>query len=157
MVKAMQHGVLPRTLNVDEPSPYIDWTAGEVELLTQAAEWPATDDRPRRAGVSSFGISGTNAHLILEEAPTEEPVAAEVRSIDRPPVVPVVVSGKSAEALAAQAGRLRSHLLERPELGVLDVAFSAVRWVRVWLLSIRCSPRRWTRCVHSSTGCWASR
>ncbi|MFG2747845.1 SDR family NAD(P)-dependent oxidoreductase, partial [Streptomyces xanthophaeus] len=126
MVKAMQHGVLPQTLNVDEPSPHIDWTAGEVELLTQAAEWPATDDRPRRAGVSSFGISGTNAHLILEEAPTEEPVAAEVVPEHRLPVVPVVVSGKSAEALAAQAGRLRSHLLERPELGVLDVAFSAV-------------------------------
>ncbi|MFD8953932.1 SDR family NAD(P)-dependent oxidoreductase [Streptomyces xanthophaeus] len=126
MVKAMQHGVLPQTLNVDEPSPHIDWTAGEVELLTEAAEWPASADRPRRAGVSSFGVSGTNAHLILEEAPAEEPVAAEVPSTNRPVVVPVVVSGKSAEALAAQAGRLRSHLLERPELDVVDVAFSAV-------------------------------
>ncbi len=76
--------------------------------------------------MSSFGVSGTNAHLILEEAPAEEPVAASVPSTHRPPVVPVVVSGKSAEALAAQAGRLRSHLLERPELDVVDVAFSAV-------------------------------
>ncbi|MEU9110096.1 SDR family NAD(P)-dependent oxidoreductase [Streptomyces xanthophaeus] len=126
MVKAMQHGVLPRTLNVDEPSPHIDWTAGEVELLTEATEWPASVDRPRRAGVSSFGVSGTNAHLILEEAPAEEPVAAEVVLTNRPPVVPVVVSGKSAGALAAQAGRLRSHLLERPDLDVVDVAFSAV-------------------------------
>ncbi|MFD7099894.1 SDR family NAD(P)-dependent oxidoreductase [Streptomyces xanthophaeus] len=127
MVKAMQRGVLPRTLNVDEPSPHIDWTAGEVELLTEAAEWPASADRPRRAGVSSFGVSGTNAHLILEEAPATEPAAtSDGGSVVVPPVVPVVVSGKSAEALAAQAGRLRSHLLERPELGVLDVAFSAV-------------------------------
>ncbi|MGW6951433.1 SDR family NAD(P)-dependent oxidoreductase [Streptomyces xanthophaeus] len=123
MVKAMQHGVLPQTLNVDEPSPYIDWTAGEVELLTQAAEWPASADRPRRAGVSSFGVSGTNAHLILEEAPAAQPAPA---SDGGSPVVPVVVSGKSAEALAAQAGRLRSHLLAYPELDVLDVAFSAV-------------------------------
>ncbi|MGW7117861.1 beta-ketoacyl synthase N-terminal-like domain-containing protein, partial [Streptomyces xanthophaeus] len=125
MVKAMQHGVLPQTLNVDEPSPHIDWTAGEVELLTEAAEWPASADRPRRAGVSSFGVSGTNAHVIIEGAP-ELPVAAEVVPVNRPPVVPVVVSGKSAEALAAQAGRLRSHLLAYPELDVVDVAFSAV-------------------------------
>ncbi|MFD7099546.1 SDR family NAD(P)-dependent oxidoreductase, partial [Streptomyces xanthophaeus] len=123
MVMAMQHGVLPQTLNVDEPSPHIDWTAGEVELLTEAAEWPASADRPRRAGVSSFGVSGTNAHLILEEAPAAQPAPA---SDGGSPVVPVLVSGKSAEALAAQAGRLRSHLLERPELDVVDVAFSAV-------------------------------
>ncbi len=127
MVKAMQHGVLPQTLNVDAPSPHIDWTAGAVELLTEAAEWPATGDRPRRAGVSSFGVSGTNAHLILEEAPAEQPVAASGEgSRARPPVVPVVVSGKSGEALAAQAGRLRAHLLARPELDVLDVAYSTV-------------------------------
>ncbi|WP_411104557.1 SDR family NAD(P)-dependent oxidoreductase [Streptomyces sp. cmx-4-9] len=127
MVKAMQHGVLPQTLNVDAPSPHIDWTTGAVELLTEATEWPATGDRPRRAGVSSFGISGTNAHLILEEAPAEQPAAASVEgSRVRPPVVPVVVSGKSGEALAAQAGRLRGHLLARPELDVLDVAYSAV-------------------------------
>ncbi|MFF6830236.1 beta-ketoacyl synthase N-terminal-like domain-containing protein, partial [Streptomyces longwoodensis] len=125
MVKAMQHGMLPRTLNVDEPSPHIDWDAGDVALLTEPHEWPAETERPRRAGVSSFGISGTNAHVIIEEAPAVEEPAAEVTVI-RPPVVPVVVSGKSADALAGQAERLRSHVANRAELDVVDVAFSAV-------------------------------
>ncbi|MEU5117204.1 beta-ketoacyl synthase N-terminal-like domain-containing protein, partial [Streptomyces longwoodensis] len=125
MVKAMQHGMLPRTLNVDEPSPHIDWDAGDVALLTEPREWPAETERPRRAGVSSFGISGTNAHVIIEEAPAVEVPAAEVAVI-RPPVVPVVVSGKSTDALAGQAERLRSHMANRAELNVVDVAFSAV-------------------------------
>ncbi|MEV7417054.1 SDR family NAD(P)-dependent oxidoreductase, partial [Streptomyces sp. NPDC089919] len=125
MVKAMQHGVLPQTLNVDAPSPHIDWSAGEVELLTRAVQWPAADGRPRRAGVSSFGISGTNAHLILEEAPAAETPEAPATTPATGPV-PVVLSGKSPEALVAQAERLRAHLAERPELAVLDVAYSAV-------------------------------
>jgi rifamycin polyketide synthase modules 1, 2 and 3 len=105
MVQALRHGVLPATLHVDAPTPEVDWSAGAVELLTEARDWPR-NDRPRRAGVSSFGISGTNAHLILEEAPAEAPV------LDEPPsdgVVPLVVSARSAGSLAAQAGRLASY------------------------------------------------
>jgi acyl transferase domain-containing protein/NADPH:quinone reductase-like Zn-dependent oxidoreductase/acyl carrier protein len=124
MVQALRHGVLPPTLHVDEPSPHVDWTAGQVVLQTEAEAWPVVGDRPRRAGVSSFGISGTNAHVILEEAPAEAaaPSAAEPA---RSPAVPVLVSGKSPDAVRAQAERLRAHLLARPELDLLDVAYSA--------------------------------
>ncbi|MFE9747849.1 SDR family NAD(P)-dependent oxidoreductase [Saccharothrix saharensis] len=98
VVEAMRHGVLPRTLHVDEPSPHVDWSAGSVELLTQAREWVV--DRPRRAAVSSFGISGTNAHVVLEQAPAQ----AEVERVDGP--VPVVVSARTPQALADQLARL---------------------------------------------------
>ncbi|WP_157530942.1 type I polyketide synthase, partial [Microtetraspora niveoalba] len=100
MVQAMRHGVLPATLHVDEPSPHVDWSAGAVELLTEARAWPSAD-RPRRAGVSSFGISGTNAHVIIEAAPVVE--VERVAGVAGPVVWPV--SGRSVEALAAQAGR----------------------------------------------------
>ncbi|KMS69734.1 beta-ketoacyl synthase, partial [Streptomyces leeuwenhoekii] len=102
MVEALRHGVLPATLHVAEPTPEADWSAGAVELLTEAREWPR-EGRPRRAGVSSFGVSGTNAHLILEEAP-EEPRAEEPREPSG--VVPLVVSARKAGSLARQAGRL---------------------------------------------------
>ncbi|WP_455431164.1 SDR family NAD(P)-dependent oxidoreductase [Streptomyces anandii] len=121
MVMAMRHGVLPRTLHVDEPSPHVDWSAGAVSLLTEAREWPDTG-RPRRAGVSSFGISGTNAHTIIEQAPQEEPAAAV--SASRLPSVPLVLTAKTADALRAQAERLRDRLVADPELAPLDVAYS---------------------------------
>ncbi|WP_345006407.1 beta-ketoacyl synthase N-terminal-like domain-containing protein, partial [Streptosporangium album] len=121
MVQAMRHSVLPRTLHVDEPSAQVDWSAGDVRLLTEAVEWPQIG-RPRRAGVSSFGISGTNAHVIIEQAPEEaEPSPARPASI---PVVPWTLSARSKEALRAQAGRLLAHVNELPELDVLDVGFS---------------------------------
>ncbi|MGI8331397.1 SDR family NAD(P)-dependent oxidoreductase [Actinomadura scrupuli] len=141
MVMAMRHGMLPPTLHVDAPSPHVDWQAGQVELLTEAEPWPASE-RPRRAGVSSFGISGTNAHVILEEPPAldeepaddaHEPSRSPVHDEEPvespnavPPVVPVLVSARSEVALRAQAERLRSHLLSRPESEPVDVGFSAV-------------------------------
>ncbi|MGV9848187.1 SDR family NAD(P)-dependent oxidoreductase, partial [Streptomyces sp. NPDC003442] len=125
MVLAMRHGVLPKTLHVDEPSPHVEWSAGAVELLTDAVEWPESG-RPRRAGVSSFGISGTNAHVILEQAPT---APSEAESSDEPgalapSAVPWVVSGRSEPALRAQASRLASFAGERSELPIVDVALS---------------------------------
>nr|APD71871.1 type I polyketide synthase 6 [Streptomyces sp.] len=120
MVMAMRHGVLPATLHVDEPTSHVDWSAGAVELLTQAQEWPELD-RPRRAGISSFGISGTNAHLIVEQV-TE--IEAPVEELSVPGPVPWVVSGKSGAALSEQADRLVSFLEERPELDVVAVGRS---------------------------------
>ncbi|MBI0301273.1 polyketide synthase, partial [Streptomyces sp. PRKS01-29] len=95
MVMALDREVLPRTLHVDQPSSHVDWDAGAVELLTEAVAWPR-GERVRRAGVSSFGVSGTNAHVILEEAPAEESVGGDVAPGVTPGVVPWVVSGRSA-------------------------------------------------------------
>ncbi|WP_308425220.1 ketoacyl-synthetase C-terminal extension domain-containing protein, partial [Wenjunlia tyrosinilytica] len=108
---AMRHGVLPRTLHADEPSSHVDWSAGAVELLAVEREWSSIEGRPRRAGVSSFGISGTNAHVIVEQTP------ADVRSgegeaasgVGEPPVVPLVLSAMADGALRDQAERLLSH------------------------------------------------
>ncbi|MFI6457765.1 SDR family NAD(P)-dependent oxidoreductase, partial [Streptosporangium amethystogenes] len=126
MVLAMRHGVLPKTLHVDAPSSHVDWSAGAVELLTESAEWPETG-HPRRAGVSSFGVSGTNAHVILEQG--SETSEGEDTPQDRVPdegVVPVLVSGHTAGALRAQAERLASHVEGHREVALMDTAFSLV-------------------------------
>jgi acyl transferase domain-containing protein len=144
VVQAIRHGVMPQTLHAEEPSPHIDWSAGEVKLLTKPQAWPDSG-RPRRAAVSSFGVSGTNAHVIIEQAP--EPVAAqddtaveragaEAAAVERAgtrvvaveragnevadgsvgtSLVPLVVSAKSPDALRAQAQRL-AEWLARSEL-----------------------------------------
>nr|QGA70078.1 type I polyketide synthase [Streptomyces sp.] len=112
MVMAMRHEVLPRTLHVDQPSTKVDWNAGQVRLLTQERPWPRTD-RPRRAGVSSFGISGTNVHTIIEEAPAGEPAPDTDTDAAPAPLLPLVLSGATPEALAAQAARL-SAVADRP-------------------------------------------
>uniref|UniRef100_UPI000AC81DD2 type I polyketide synthase n=1 Tax=Streptomyces griseoruber TaxID=1943 RepID=UPI000AC81DD2 len=126
MVLAMRHGLLPRTLHVDRPTTHVDWTAGRVELLTEARPWPATD-RPRLAGVSSFGVSGTNAHVILEQ-PDPEPAAPATPA--RPPAAPprttlaYAVSGRSAPALRAQAAALHARLRTDETVAPHDLAWS---------------------------------
>ncbi|WP_424187264.1 beta-ketoacyl synthase N-terminal-like domain-containing protein [Actinokineospora sp. G85] len=121
MVQAIRHGVLPKTLHVDAPSSEVDWSGGSVRLLTEARPWPEVD-RPRRAGVSAFGISGTNAHVIVEQhrpAPPEPEAATR-----KPDTVPWLLSGRSRAALRAQAAKLRAHVLAHPEHTLLDVGRS---------------------------------
>ncbi|MFD5655828.1 type I polyketide synthase, partial [Streptomyces sp. NPDC127039] len=113
MIQAMHHGVLPRTLHVDEPTPHVDWSAGAVRLLTEDHTWTTPDDRPRRAAVSSFGISGTNAHIILEQ-PVHEEEPAEEPGDDG--LTPWVVSARSPEALREQAARLRTLADATPQV-----------------------------------------
>ncbi|UGQ12399.1 SDR family NAD(P)-dependent oxidoreductase [Yinghuangia sp. ASG 101] len=107
MVMAMRHGVLPRTLHVDEPSPHVDWSAGAVELLTEARPWPESSG-PRRAAVSSFGISGTNAHVILEQADEADEFTArdEPAEVPSTALVPWPLSARNAAALRDVASRL---------------------------------------------------
>ncbi|SHN34426.1 type I polyketide synthase, partial [Streptomyces yunnanensis] len=130
MVMAMRHGVLPKTLHVDEPTPKVDWSAGAVSLLTEQIEWPQTGE-PRRAGVSSFGVSGTNAHVVLEQPPTAEPESepkqvpkSDSQSKPVTDVVPLVLSGATEQALRAQAARLLSYVDSTPDLRPADVGFS---------------------------------
>ncbi|WP_344663244.1 type I polyketide synthase, partial [Catenulispora subtropica] len=146
-VLALQNQTMPRTLHAEEPSPHIDWSAGRVRLLQEPVPW-APGERTRRAGVSSFGISGTNAHVILEEPPGPEDFVDEVEAdgdgeggaAEAVEIAPAdhqdhailtpsdrtvwLVAGRSADGLAGQAGRLREFALARPELEPADVAWS---------------------------------
>ncbi|WP_329101682.1 type I polyketide synthase [Micromonospora sp. NBC_01699] len=123
MVMALRHELLPRTLHVDEPSPQVDWATGDVRLLTEPVPW-RRDGRPRRAGVSSFGLSGTNAHVIIEEAPADPDAAPAPTPRPAGPAVPLTVSARTAATLAEQADRLHEHLLGNPALDLADVGYS---------------------------------
>ncbi|MGW0770453.1 SDR family NAD(P)-dependent oxidoreductase [Streptomyces sp. NPDC002676] len=132
MVLAMRHGVLPATLHVDEPSRHVDWSAGDIELAVRAVPWPESG-QPRRAGVSSFGVSGTNAHLILEQAPADEGAApASAPEGAAPageglPVLPWVLSGRGEHGLRGQAARLAEFVDAHPELDALHTARALTR------------------------------
>ncbi|OBG28373.1 type I polyketide synthase [Mycobacterium sp. 852002-51057_SCH5723018] len=130
MIAALNHDSLPPTLNVDRPSPHIDWSAGTVRLVTEPVPWPDTE-HPRTAAVSSFGISGTNAHVILQEAPNPSAESADAHppAEQAPDAVDFglamwPVSARTPSALSAQADRLHRHLIGHPELDLTDVAYS---------------------------------
>ncbi|MDO0939351.1 SDR family NAD(P)-dependent oxidoreductase [Streptomyces sp. DG2A-72] len=127
MIQSMRHGVLPKTLHVDEPTPIVDWEAGDVELLTDARSWTTEDGRPRRAAVSSFGFGGTNAHVVVEEdqapAPEAERPEAQPAAV-LPGAVPWLVSGKTAGALRDQARRLYRYVNASQELACPNVGFT---------------------------------
>jgi acyl transferase domain-containing protein len=149
MVLALQNGLLPRTLHAEQPSPHIDWSSGQVKLLTEATPWEPTEERPRRAGVSGFGMSGTNVHIILSDAPAEEPAAepdADAaptgdEAVEQPAAVDMaepelevlsadaasvwLVSSRTEAGLGAQAQRLAEFTTDaRTELTPGDVAWS---------------------------------
>jgi FkbH-like protein len=124
MVLALRHGELPRTLHVDEPSRHVDWATGQVRLLTESRPWPRSD-RPRRAGISSFGYSGTNAHVILEEAAEPDEPAPDRGPLTTP--VPWLLSARTAEGVRRQAERLRERLATDPGLDPRDVALTLSR------------------------------
>ncbi|MEC3981727.1 type I polyketide synthase [Amycolatopsis sp. H20-H5] len=122
MIMALRHGVLPPTLHVDAPSSHVDWSAGGVAVTTQRMAWPETG-RPRRAGVSSFGISGTNAHVILEQAPATTPASAESERVVPETTVPWLLSARTERGLRAQARNLLAFLAAGPR-DPADIAFS---------------------------------
>ncbi|WP_425264332.1 type I polyketide synthase, partial [Streptomyces bungoensis] len=137
MVMALRHGLLPATLHAGTPTPEVDWSAGTVRLLDDAVPWPETG-RPRRAGVSSFGMSGTNAHVVIQQAPDEPahqdtttggaqrtgPAAPDTAPARVLPLVPAPLSARTSDGLRAQAGRLLAHLRDHPGLGLADLGLS---------------------------------
>ncbi|WP_420719719.1 type I polyketide synthase, partial [Streptomyces sp. NRRL WC-3618] len=155
MVMAMRHGLLPATLHVDRPTSHVDWSAGAVELLTEPRQWPEREEGPRRAGISSFGVSGTNAHVIVEQAPADapqdaansgpgaegsagdtgaEPAVGDAESAADAGVpavagpAPWPISGRTPKALRAQAARLREHLLTAPDLAADPAGRADLGW-----------------------------
>ncbi|WSI52624.1 type I polyketide synthase [Streptomyces cyaneofuscatus] len=121
MIQAIRHGVMPRSLYAEEPTPHADWGAGAVELLDRAQPWPQAG-RPRRAAVSSFGFGGTNAHVIIEEPPA--PASAPAARAAQLPAIPLILAAKSPEALRAQARRLLHHIEATPDLAPRDIAYT---------------------------------
>ncbi|MFC5165695.1 SDR family NAD(P)-dependent oxidoreductase, partial [Nonomuraea angiospora] len=146
MVLAAREGLLPQTLHITTPTTHVDWEQGQIRLLQHPQDWPHNADKPRRAAISSFGISGTNAHLILEQAPhpavvsTDTGTGAGTRAgagtgagagtragAEAPPslpLVPVALSARDQTSLAAQAARLAGHLTTHPDLPLHDIALS---------------------------------
>ncbi|MFI7447254.1 type I polyketide synthase, partial [Nonomuraea sp. NPDC049714] len=133
MVLALQHDLMPPTLHVDVPSPQVDWSVGDVRLLTEAVPWPA-DGQPRRAGVSAFGASGTNVHVIVQEAPAAGDTDGDPADTPQsaPAVTPAVlsegtawlVSARTADGLRAQAERLADFARNRVNLDLTDIGWS---------------------------------
>ncbi|MEV4847425.1 SDR family NAD(P)-dependent oxidoreductase [Micromonospora matsumotoense] len=124
MVQAMRHGTVPRTLHVTSPTPHVDWASGAVRLATEPVAWPETGE-PRRAAVSSFGVSGTNAHVIVEQPPQPYERSPDAIPPDRrPTLVAWTVSGRGPDGLRAQARRLRDFAADHPEVPVADTALS---------------------------------
>jgi acyl transferase domain-containing protein/NADPH:quinone reductase-like Zn-dependent oxidoreductase/acyl carrier protein len=121
-VQSIRNGVVPATLHLDSPTPQVDWSSGTIEVVGSACRWPDRAGRPRRAGVSSFGLSGTNAHLILEQAPSESAILRSTRK--RPAMMPWVLSAKSSSALAEQAARLQRFIEQRTDAAPDDLAYS---------------------------------
>ncbi|MFI5781320.1 type I polyketide synthase [Nocardia sp. NPDC051570] len=123
IVEALRRGIVPPTLHADTPSPHVEWDDGQLQLVTEVREWPA-NEHPRRAAVSSFGISGTNAHVILEQAPVDEPV--ESTEHVAPQLIPWVVSAKSRDSLTGQVKRLLDRVRRDGELDPVDIGVSLV-------------------------------
>ncbi|WP_394846904.1 SDR family NAD(P)-dependent oxidoreductase [Pendulispora brunnea] len=122
VVLALQHGLLPKTLHAEEPTPLIDWAKSGLSLLQEARPWQPKQGRPRRAGVSSFGVSGTNAHVIIEEAPAQPTPSAQPAVLE---AYPLLISGRDEAGLRAQAGRWAAWLRENPAQSLFDVVYTA--------------------------------
>uniref|UniRef100_UPI001C261FB2 ketoacyl-synthetase C-terminal extension domain-containing protein n=1 Tax=Streptomyces sp. AC627_RSS907 TaxID=2823684 RepID=UPI001C261FB2 len=120
-ILALHHGALPKTLHVDEPTPHVDWESGAVRLLTEQRQWPETG-RPRRAAVSSFGASGTNAHVIVEQAPEPQAAPEEADTTVDTGIIPIVLSARGHRALRAQAAQLAAYVEDHPETDPYAIA-----------------------------------